>query len=214
MMLNEKKTMTVIFNTARSKDFTPRLKNSKGKVYKNEEQFKLLGVDFSTHFRNGLSLKTYIKNCIRRAYTNMWILRRLSEFGVSHEHLFLVYKSRIRVHVEINIPLWTFSITQDESRKIEKIQRIAALLILGNQAHKDYYCNLAILETEPLSERRTQMSLKFAKKALKHPVHKEMFKPVKIKTRSEQRVVVPHCRRKRYEKSAIPSLSKLLNENS
>ena len=213
MMLNESKTMTVIFNTARSKDFTPRLKNAKGKFYKSEEQFKLLGVDFSTNITNGFIFKSYIKNCIKRSYTNMWILRRLSEFGVSHEHLLLVYKSRIRVHVEINVPLWTFSTTEEISRKIEKIQRIAVLLILGNQSHKDYFCNLAILNIEPLSDRREKIALKFGKKILKHPVHKEMFKTTKTFTRSKQKVLVPFSRGKRYEKSAIPSLSRLLNEH-
>ena len=48
MLINEKKTQTIIFNTATKKDFTPRIINPNGEVYKHVESFELLGVDLST----------------------------------------------------------------------------------------------------------------------------------------------------------------------
>ena len=104
MVLNRKKTFTAIFNTSRTKDFLPRLTNSSGKVYENKEEFKLLGVDFVSSTQSGLNWERYMKNCIKRAFGNIWILRRLVELGVSHDHLILTYITRVRVHVEINVP--------------------------------------------------------------------------------------------------------------
>ena len=41
-VINSDKTKTVIFNTAQSKDFTPRITNSQGTDYENVDNFKLL----------------------------------------------------------------------------------------------------------------------------------------------------------------------------
>ena len=71
-----------------------------------------------------------------------WTLRRLSEMGVTTEKLLLIYKSKIRVHVEMNVPLWSFSITQNLAKKIENVQRTAAFLILRQKASKNYLLNL------------------------------------------------------------------------
>ena len=212
MVLNDKKTFTALFNTARSRDFLPRLVNSKGKVYKNKEEFKLLGVNFVSHARTGLSLDNYLKKCMKKAYAKIWILRRLVEMGVSHEHLILTYVTRVCVYLEFNVPLWTFTISKITSKKIERVQRIAVSVILGKEAHRDYFCNLAMLDLEPLQNRRDLICQKFAKKVIKHPTHQNMFKLAeKSKTRSKRVVIEPYCRTRRYERSALPSLAKVLN---
>ena len=94
MIINEKKTHTVIFNTAINKDFNPRITNPDGEIYNNLETFKLLGIDLSTDQKRGINFNTYIQNCINKGYQKLWILRRLSELGVPIEKLLLVYKSR------------------------------------------------------------------------------------------------------------------------
>ena len=79
-------------------------------------------------------------------------------------------------------------------------------------ATSDYYCNLAILNIEPLENRRELLCKKFARKTFKHPVHRQMFTLRKgNKTRSGCKVVVPEAKTARYEKSAIPSLAKIIN---
>ena len=108
MIINEKKTQTIIFNTFISKDFTPRIQNKSGDLYQNTEQFKLLGVELASHKIKGISFDGYVENCIKKGYTNLWILRRLAEQGVSIENLLLAFNTRIRVCVEQNVPLWTF----------------------------------------------------------------------------------------------------------
>ena len=214
MKINSSKTKTAVFHTAILKDFKPRLVNSEGQVYENTESFKLLGVEFVTNSKSGLKWDTYIEKCIKKAYCRMWILKRLSESGVSTEDLLMTYCMRIRISVEMNIPLWTFSISKALSIKIEKIQRIATFIILGREAHKDYYCNLAILDLLPLENRRENIANKFAHKISKHPIHKNIFQTSEANTRSGKHIVIPKTRTSRYENSSIPSLAKILNNPS
>ena len=85
-------------------------------------------------------------------------------------------------------------------------------VILGNLATTDYYCNLTMVNLEPLIDRCEKLCKIFARKSYKHPVHKNMFGSAQSKsTRSKQKVHVPTSKTSRYGKSAIPSLAKLLN---
>ena len=140
-------------------------------------------------------------------------MRRLAEQGVSQEYLLLTYNLRVRVCVEQNVVLWMFSLTQALSDKIEKLQRNAFYIILGKNAEKHYNENLAKLDCETLSDRRMQIAENFAKKVLKHPAHRKMFKfDLKSKTRNGKKVIIPKIKTSRYSKSSIPSLGNLINE--
>ena len=142
----------------------------------------------------------------------MWILRRLAEQGVSIDNLLLAYNSRVRVCVEMNIPLWKDSITESFKKKIENLQKISFFIILGKEASKDYLCSLAILNEAPLEDRRQQIFENFAKKLLKNPEHRKMFEFTDNGTRKGKRIVEPHCKRTRYQNTAVPSIAKMINE--
>ena len=119
----------------------------------------------------------------------------------------------MRVHIEQNIPLYMFSLSKAMKMKIEKVQKVSVYIILGNDAHIDYICNLAILDMEPLEERREKIALKFASKVLKHPQHRQIFKyKVSNYTRSGKEVIVPKFNTARYESTTVPSLAKLINQ--
>ena len=69
------------------------------------------------------------------------------------------------------------------------------------------------MNLEPLDVRRQRIATNFAKKILKNPEHRKIFKIIDSnKTRMGKKIVVPQCRTARYEKSTIPSLAKLINE--
>ena len=142
----------------------------------------------------------------------MWILRRLAELGVSVDYLLETYNLRIRVHIEQNAPLWMFSLSKTLSKKIENLQKTALYIILGKHSHRDYYCNLAILDMETLDQRRNLISRNFAKKTLLHPEHKKMFKTIQCNTRSGKRVIIPKSQTARYRKSTIPALAEIINK--
>ena len=187
--------------------------NSSGEQYDNVEEFKLLGVEFVSHPRSGVSWNKYILKCVRSAQNNMWILKRLAEMGVSIEDLLMTYQSRIRILLEMNVPLWNFSISKKMSQIMEKVQKACVFIILGKHATQDYFCNLSILDLEPLSDRRYTLCKDFATKTFKHPVHGQMFQRKEgTQTRGTRRVIVPVGKTARYNKSSVPNLARLLNE--
>ena len=90
----------------------------------------------------------------------------------------MTYCERVRVHVEQNIPLWTFSISQQLSNKIEKLQKAAVYVMLptlGSYSHLDYESIIDIMGLELLKERRVLLCQKFARKMFRHPEHRKMF---------------------------------------
>ena len=106
-----------------------------------------------------------------------------------------------------------FSLTQKLSDKIERLQKIAFYIILGNNAGKHYSENLSKLNYETLGDRRMKIAEKFAIKVLKHPAHQKMFKfDLNSKTRNGKKVIIPMTKTSRYQKSTIPSLGILINE--
>ena len=193
--------------------FYPRIINSEGTTYENVEEFTLLGVDFVSDQKLGVKWEKYISKLIKKAYNNIWILKRLVEMGVGRHDLLLAFQTRVRSHVEQNIALWHFAISNKLSSLIEKVQKTCAYIILGKHATPSYSRNLAILGLEQLYERREKLSGHFGRKTLKHPVHSQIFTFSKRSgTRSNQKVpLIPYSRTRRYETSSIPSLSKLLN---
>ena len=84
---------------------------------------------------------------------------------------------------------------------------------LGINAGKHYSENLAKLDYETLSDRRIKIAENFAKKILKHPAHRKMFKfDLNSKTRNGKKVIIPMAKTSRYQKSTIPSLGILINQ--
>ena len=143
----------------------------------------------------------------------MWILKRLAEIGASIDDLRIAYLSRVKVHLELNVPLWKFAISKTMSKKIERVQKACLFIILGRHATSDYMCNLAMLNLEPLANRREVLCNKFARKTFKHPVHTKMFIPSsRENARSGRKVIEPNTKTARYRKSSVPSLAKLINE--
>ena len=132
--------------------------------------------------------------------------------GVSIDDLLLTYISRVRVRLELNVPLWHFAISKKLNDKIENVQKACVIIILGRLATSDYYCNLAMLNLDPLSNRREKIIKKIARKTYKHPTHRNMFDIIEgWPTRSNLKVRVPETKTARYAKSAVPNLAKIIN---
>ena len=78
--------------------------------------------------------------------------------GVPTEKLILTYTLNVRVHIEQNTPLFMFILTKAMEKKNEKVQKVSAYIILGENAHFDYGSNLEILNLETLEERREKVA--------------------------------------------------------
>ena len=126
-----------------------------------------------------------------------------------------VYHKQVRSVAEYAVPVWNSALTGEDICKIERIQKIACNIILGDK-YKSYTHALKTLGMEKLSVRRKNLCIKFARKAQKHEKFSKWFKPTptvttRIKKPQFYEVV---CRTSRFENSPLSYLTKLLNQNS
>ena len=111
-------------------------------------------------------------------------------------------------------PAWHSSLTKEDSNKIEREQKKAFAIILGNE-YNSYKNALSVLKQKTLEERREEITIKFAKKSAKNPKHNDMF-PKVDKTgpdlRTSKKYKEYECKTKRLYKSAVPYMTRLLNK--
>ena len=149
------------------------------------------------------------------------MLRRLKGLGANQSELLDVFNKQVRSVLELAVPAWNPGLTIEEEKQIERVQKTAFRIILGVD-YITYEEALETLECETLKERRQKISLKFAKRALKHERYSTWFQPqqsqqnsAKPNTRApkakQNRFVPVPFRTTRYRDSPIPYLTELLN---
>ena len=149
----------------------------------------------------------------RKAYQNLWMLRRLKKLGAENDVLLDLFEKRIRCHLEYVVPVWQGSITKIEKQNIERVQKVALHIILGDQ-YTGYSDALKNVGFSDLESRRISMCQKFAKHASRHKKHKYWFKTKpNRRTRPNLKYYLPIVRTERLRKSAIPYMTNLLNSN-
>ena len=207
MKFNHKKSKVMIFNPCWSKDFMPELELDKNELEVVEEM-RLLGVVV----RSDLKWTANTEHIVKKGCRKLWMLRRLGGLGANTGQLVDIYIKHVRSVLELAVPAWHSSITQAESLDIERVQKCAFHIILGDQ-YISYKNALEVLEIEMLSTRREKLCIKFARKAEKHSKHQQWFKPNNpTKTRQKQE---KYCkivaRTGRLKNSPISYLTDLLN---
>ena len=210
MKVNSKKTKVMLFNKSRKHDFPPEMAFSDKEKLEVVSVIKLVGVIVSSDLRWSENTN-YICN---KATQRLWTLRRLKRFNLDIFKLFDVYTKEVRSILELAVPVWHSSLTKNESRQIENVQKSSFKIILG-ESYISYEVACTILGAEPLDLRRAQLCHKFAKKDIKktNTLFKRSEKTPKTRTK-EMTVVEPKCRTCRYQKSSIPYLSRLLNKET
>ena len=78
-----------------------------------------------------------------------------------------IYNMFIRSKLEHSSVVWGSGVTQDEKDDLERIQKAAVRVITRNK-NAEYEKALEWLNMKTLSERRLDLSLKFAKSCLKN----------------------------------------------
>ena len=135
--------------------------------------------------------------------------------GLSHQFILDVYVKEIRSILEYNVPLWNGSLTQKDSQKIEKIQKIVLKLLLKG-GYTSYTDACKLFNIEKLYMRRQKLSLNFARKEYKKSQN-GIFKKIHSRSKrsmNKKLVFEPMARTMRYYNSAIPYLSRLLNSHN
>ena len=209
MKLNTQKTNFMVFNFAKNLKFNTRLSIDDVKLDQINET-KLLGL----RIRDDLSWKSNTNELTKRAYSRMVIIKKLIQFNVPLAELVQIYILYIRSVVEQSAVVWHASITTGEQKDLERIQKVALRLILGEN-YTTY--NEALKQTglDTLRSRRTRLSLNFAIKCVNSEKTIHMF-PININpvdTRHHETFSVTKARTSRLLKSSIPYMQRLLNDH-
>ena len=112
--------------------------------------------------------------------------------------------------------VWHGSLTNENSDDLERVQRSAVRIILGKN-FENYENALELVDLQKLSERRNDLSLKFAMKCTQNEKTEKMF-PLRRKNhvmgvRNPEKFVVNHANTERFKKSSIPNMQRMLNES-
>ena len=207
MIINPKKTQVICFNKTRKWNFPPVVQLASNKILECVTQVKLVGVIVTDDLK-------WIKNTeyiCDKAMTRIWVLRRMKNIGLEAEHIYDTYTKEIRSVLELAVPVWHSGLTKKLSTDIERVQKIAFRIILGED-YGDYDIACTLLETETLEMRRERLCIKFSRKDIKKET--SLFNVVSnpVRTRGKNRLVQEYkCNTKRFQNSSLPYLSKLLN---
>ena len=208
MKLNDSKTKYMIVNFTNIYQFNTRIMLN-DKILDCIEQIKLLGVEF----RDDLSWKDNTHAITRKAFARMTLLRKLVCFGIPKSDLVNLYIIFIRSLLEYCCEVWHSSITEEEVQDLERVQKSAVRVIMGDQ-YENYEDSLNELDIEELAIRREQMCLNFAKKCVSNPKTSAWF-PMNLLTehdiRNSNEYQVQYALTERLKKSTIPYLQRLLN---
>ena len=152
---------------------------------------------------------------IKKAYSKMWAIRRMKALGLDNFTLMDFYFKEVRVHLELAVPVWHSGLTLKLSADIERVQRVAITIILG-QYEIHYIQACTQLGLKPLFIRRQELCERFALKTSSPDCrHSDMFQLEKDGThltRSQNRFREHVGLKNRFYKSPLPYLTRLLNQ--
>ena len=150
---------------------------------------------------------------VKKAYARMRMIQKLKSFGINQEDLVHIYILYIRSILELNCQVWHFSLTSEDESNIERVQKVALYLIL-HEEYESYENALRLVNLSTLKSRRNDLSLRFAKKSLKHPKASKMFPlntSIDCNLRGREKFYVQPAKTDRLLHSTIPQLQRALN---
>ena len=212
MILNQKKTKNMIFNFSKNHQFQIRLNENKENI-DVVDKFKLLG----TIITNDLKWNKNTEYLTKKAWKCMQLLNNAAKFTSQKNDLKSIYTTFIRPVLEQSSPVWSSSLTEENSTDIERVQKTAIKIIMGKK-YNCYKSALLELNLKTLSQRRIDLSLVFAKRTIQNKKVKNMF-PIRQENRFQKRrkteyYKVNRASTERLKMSAIPQMQHLLNEDN
>ena len=128
MLINERKTKTMIFNYTNNYQFTTRLKlNNVNLEVINEA--KILG----TILTNDLKWDKNTQYLVKKANKRMQLLRKLASFGAPTDDLKTIYILYIRNILEQSSTVWHSMLTLENREYLERVQKSCFRILLGKK---------------------------------------------------------------------------------
>ena len=171
MKINQSKTKSMIINFTNKYQFNTRLKLN-NEIIETVEETKLLG----TILTSDLKWDRNTNNIVKKSYARLELLRKLAGFNAPKNDMKQIYITYIRSLLEQSSNVWHSGLTLQNENYLERVQKVALRLIL-KEKYKSYENALNILQLDTLKQRRTDISLTFARKCLKSKKMKHLFPP-------------------------------------
>ena len=210
MKLNEAKCNYLIFSRSKEK-FSTRLEIN-GQKLDRIAVTQLVGVWIS----EDMSWTRNTKEICKKAYARLSLITKLKYVGVKRDDLLDIYILFIRSVTEYCAVVFHSSLTQEDNRKLEQIQKTCLKVILGAD-YNDYTSALEICNLQTLAERREKRCLDFSLRCLKHPKNSRLFPEnpnFSDRVRGSEPYIVNFASTERYKKSAIPYCQRILNQHT
>ena len=137
-----------------------------------EQCTSLLGIKI----QSDLKWNTNTDDMCSKAYSRIWMLRRLKTNGADVEDLVDVYTKQVRCVLELAVSVWTAGLTSTQKAQIERVQKTACAVILGSY-YDDYSSALIDLKLSTLMKRRIDLCITFGKKCIKSEKYGNWFDP-------------------------------------
>ena len=221
MVINEAKCNIITFNFS-CRNTAPMNLQLNGNTIKSVNTLTLLGIIITEDLR----WRENTANICQKVNRRFFCLWKLKQFGLKQEELLTAWKVLLRPIAEYAAPLWHSGLSKSDSDKLERLQKRAVGLILGTtyvnfeRRYKvkcktvSYEAALRYLDIPKLSERRESLTRDFAIDTFNSERHNDFFE-VKSNVRPNARFKpILHeetCRTDRFRNSAIPYMSRLLN---
>ena len=197
-----------MFSTSRTKAFPPEI-TLDGKYLEVKQKMRILGVIVSSDLR----WEENTDHLCKKAYKNMWVLRRMKSLKMDIFTIMDYYMKEVRVHLELAVPVWHSGLTLKLSADIERVQRVAVSILLG-RTDFDYGPSCALLGLKPLYVRIQELCERFARKTASPDCrHNDLFQIQNSGYNTRGEFYREHfCRTNRFYKSALPYLTRTLNQ--
>ena len=208
MKLNSQKTKCMPYNNSKTKDFMPQLKLEEDSFLEVIYEIKLVGLVLTSDLR----WNSHINYTVSRVNKVIWQLVRFKQLGAPRDKLRTLYILKIRSILMFGSVCYHSALTLELSKKLEMQQKRSLAVILGAE-YRSYSDALILLNLPRLDNLRESASLKWAIKSQQHPRHSDLFKYNTNNTRRKATFIEPFCRTTKYYKSAIPSMTRALNQH-
>ena len=221
MIINESKCHSITFNFS-GKNLPPQNLLLNGNVINPTNKIKLLGV----HLTSDLKWTSNTTNICSKVNQKLYLINKLKHYGLKKGELVTAWTSILRPITEYAVPLWHSGLTDYDINRIEMLQKRVLSIIFGIEFvdfRKHYKIGDSLLTYDDalksiglssLKHRREVLTSKFALDTVRSQKHSDLFIKNQndyMTTRNRLFLMEHNCLTDRYNKSAVPYMTRLLN---
>ena len=208
--INSQKTLLLHFDFSITPTPQPSLSLA-GHTLRTVNTAKLLGITLDDR----LDWHAHTQKTVQSASYRLYMLRRLRSCGMQPTELAQIYRTFILPKLTYASPAWSSSLSATQLSRLERVQKRAMRIIYSNN-YTNYEQALLNVGLPKLADHYNTLLLKFGHKLLKDPRHRHFLPPPAPPptqfTRHTNKLVPFQTGRERFRLSAIPLITKWINE--